>query len=626
MVAGVLAGVASASLLAVRFWPVNHPPSFATGPDVIVIQDSGQYGPGRYPHCVATDSAAAATALACGRKTNDGRVAWLPGDPPRGAMETIAEHVRARYGFAMGVVTTVPFDHATPACFVSHNVSRNKYCEIGDEMINTVKPEAVIGSGHPAWANTYAFLGPTASATDDRNYRRLKDGRAGYTFVERVAGVDGSAALTAAAASATRLFGLFGGGGDFDAPVPTGDGSGSFTVTAKAAENPSLAAAATAALTVLSKNPNGFFLMVEGGDIDHANHANNFVLLLGTMHQFSEAVKSGEALVDSGSGGMSWNDTLFILTADHGNSFMRLKRPLGRGVLPPAKANGTPTDGSVVYGGRWGYDSTTMGPHTNELVSLYAKGAGAALFEEYMGTRPKSWYRAADTRIVDNTQVCEVMKRAAAEAGAKHIVLWIGDGMQKASEVAYANYRYGSFSSLPWAAWPVTGSCTTWSVSTYNTFASQAKAARFKEPTFLANPADLAHFGYDTTLGGTRPYPDDRPAPSDPDSVTQIEYFLGGRPPWALAITANDPRQTVKFLVSNDSPALFSEQPTINARGSLTFTPAPGASGSATVTIIAKDDGGTTFGGSDTSAPETFTITVNAQAGGQEDVWDNGDD
>lgn len=591
-----------------RLAPPNHPPSFLKGLDITVAADSGPYEPGQYGRCRATDSAAAATALACGRKTDDGNIAWLPGDPREGRLETIAEHVRAAYGHAIGVVTTVQFSHATPAAFVSHNTDRNHYARIGEEIINVVQPEVVIGSGHPGSSGNYTFLGPTRWSK--ANYNRLRDGSSGYTFVERAAGKDGGTALAAAAAAATRLFGLFGGLGDFEPPVPTDDGSGSFTFSVKAAENPSLAAAATAALTVLSKNAHGFFLMVEGGDIDHANHSNNYRVLLGAMHQFAEAVQAGEAFIENGGDAINWTNTLFIVTSDHGNSFMRFKATPVRGFLPRVDAHGCPNDGTITYGGRRDYSATGFSSHTNEPVSLYAKGAGAALFEEYMGVQPKSWYGDAGSRIVDNTQVYEVMKRAAAEAGAKHIVLWIGDGMPKASEIAYARYRHGSCSGLPWASWPVSGYCTTWSVNTYNSFVKERNMKKFKESTFLTDPAAFARAGYDPALGGLKPYPDDRPALRDPDSLTQLRYLLGAQPPWALSINANDPKQKVSFLVSNDNPALFSKPPALKPDGSLTFTPAPAALGSATVTVAAKDNGSTVLGGSDTSAPQTFTITV----------------
>lgn len=83
---------------------------------------------------------------------------------------------------------------------------------------------------------------------------------------------------------------------------------------------------------------------------------------------------------------------------------------------------------------------------------------------------------------------------------------------------------------------------------------------------------------------------------------------------WATAISAgpaSEASQVVNFLVSNDSPALFSVQPTISANGTLTYTPAPNAFGLATVTVQLHDNGGTANGGVDTSAAQIFTITVN---------------
>src|SRR5207247_1536146 len=66
------------------------------------------------------------------------------------------------------------------------------------------------------------------------------------------------------------------------------------------------------------------------------------------------------------------------------------------------------------------------------------------------------------------------------------------------------------------------------------------------------------------------------------------------------------------FNVSNDNKARFSAQPTVAANGTLTFTPAANASGTATVTVQLHDNGGTADGGVDTSAAQTFTITVTA--------------
>jgi hypothetical protein len=68
--------------------------------------------------------------------------------------------------------------------------------------------------------------------------------------------------------------------------------------------------------------------------------------------------------------------------------------------------------------------------------------------------------------------------------------------------------------------------------------------------------------------------------------------------------------QTIQFIVSNDNPSLFSVQPAVSPTGTLTYTPAPNANGLATITVVAKDSGGTAAGGNDTSAPYTFTIRV----------------
>jgi hypothetical protein len=82
---------------------------------------------------------------------------------------------------------------------------------------------------------------------------------------------------------------------------------------------------------------------------------------------------------------------------------------------------------------------------------------------------------------------------------------------------------------------------------------------------------------------------------------------------WATAINAgpaDESAQTLNFIVSNDNAALFATAPAISSAGTLTFTPGANANGSATVTVVLHDDGGTAAGGSDTSAPQTFTIAV----------------
>jgi alkaline phosphatase len=364
-----------------------------------------------YNMAKATDSASAATAWATGYKTDDGNLAWLPGDPEGGALKTIAELLREHKGYAIGVVSTVPFSHATPAAFVSHNRSRNNYKAIATEILTGVKPEVVIGGGHPGIDGT-----PTFTYLDQTDYDNFKAGAysAEYIFAERAAGVDGGVSLLTAAQQAAaqgrKLFGLFGmeSGGNFESLVPK-DFPGTPVVKQHTTENPTLTEASLAALQVLSRDPDGFFVMIEQGDIDWANHGNDFQRMVGTTSDLHAAVQAVIDFVNRPDDDMEWGNTLLIVTSDHSNSYMRNLEVIGAGDLPRQVAGGpcppgypgtcpSYPDAEVSYG------STA---HTNELVRLYAMGAGIGKFQRYEG----KWYRG--TRILDNTQLFHMMMEAA---------------------------------------------------------------------------------------------------------------------------------------------------------------------------------------------------------------------
>jgi CSLREA domain-containing protein len=95
-------------------------------------------------------------------------------------------------------------------------------------------------------------------------------------------------------------------------------------------------------------------------------------------------------------------------------------------------------------------------------------------------------------------------------------------------------------------------------------------------------------------------------------TVNEDAGFLSSS--WANSVSPgpNESNQTLTFQVTNNTnPSLFSTQPAISSSGSLSFQSATNANGSATITIVLKDNGGTANGGVDTSQPQTFTITVN---------------
>src|SRR6185295_8232226 len=74
---------------------------------------------------------------------------------------------------------------------------------------------------------------------------------------------------------------------------------------------------------------------------------------------------------------------------------------------------------------------------------------------------------------------------------------------------------------------------------------------------------------------------------------------------------ADEAAQTISFqVVGNSNPALFAVPPAFNPSGTLSYTTAPDANGTAVIKVVAKDNGGTANSGQDTSMPHTFTITV----------------
>jgi alkaline phosphatase len=456
----------------------------------------------------ATDSASAATAMSTGQKTDSGNIAWLPGDPDDGAVTTIGEQLRKEQGFAMGVVSTVPFNHATPAAFASHNISRNNYApgkmdeynpmtpSIAEEILLETQPDVVIGGGYGS-----KYVRGLDSALE-----QLRTGDE-YVTVERSADRDGGKALAAAADQAAqegkKLFGLFGtpsGNFEYYTVADNGDDRKPAPEISRGQDgidpDPTLADATAAALHVLSQDRDGFFLMIEQGDIDWSNHANRYDTMIGGVYDLEQAVQTAETYVNQPGDKITWKNTLMIVTSDHSNSYMRNLAWSGKGDLPDQIAmNGEEVIPGVTQ------VSYSSGGHTNELVNLYAYGKGANLFKGTAG----SWYRG--TQIVDNTQIYDVMAKAA-KMGVDHILLFIGDGMNVEHEMAGSRYLYGRDFGLAWHDWGFSprgwsGFAATWDVSTYDRYAGLLGAEAYDPNSF--DPA----IGYDPAQGGSAPYPVD---------------------------------------------------------------------------------------------------------------------
>lgn len=297
------------------------------------------------------DSAATATSMTSGHKTYNGSINITP----HGEKTTTIAHLAQRAGYKVGVVSAVPISHATPAAAYSHNVSRNDYQDLTRDLLGLPS----VSHPHKALPGVDVLIGAGWGATKGTdkgqgdNYvpgnrylaeedRQKADERSGgpYVYVERMPGMDGTTALAIAAADASsrgkRLFGYFGvprSAGDSHLPYRTANGDYKPTAgvngrideytEADIVENPTLAEMTDEALNVLSYDHHPFWLMVEAGDVDWANHENNIDNSIGAVLSGDAAVKKVTNWVELNS---SWDDAVVIVTADHGH-YLVLDKP-----------------------------------------------------------------------------------------------------------------------------------------------------------------------------------------------------------------------------------------------------------------------------------------------------------
>jgi len=225
-----------------------------------------------------TDSAASATAFATGRKTLNGYISL---DEDKKSMPTVLEKAK-QVGMSTGLVATSQLSHATPAAFASHQESRSNHIDIVDQYIDNRF------QGMP-YVDVMLGGGKEFFVRKDRN------------VVEEFASLDYQIITSKKeleAANQPRLLGLFA-------------DSGFKKMIDRDADTPSLADMTRVAIRTLSKNENGFFLMVEGSQIDWAGHVNDIVGAMSEMTDFDAAVLEGINFAKSA------GQTQIIVTADH---------------------------------------------------------------------------------------------------------------------------------------------------------------------------------------------------------------------------------------------------------------------------------------------------------------------
>jgi len=263
-----------------------------------------------------TDSAAGATAFACGKKTYNGAIAV---DTLKQALPTILE-LAEKNGLSTGLVATCSITHATPACFIAHQPSRSLDENIASDFLNT-DIDVFIGGGRKFFTKRTDGK-DLAEALKKKNYQIANS----IQEVERVS----KGKLAAFLAEEQQ------------AKISEGRGE-------------ELLRSTNVALNILKQNPKGMFIMIEGSQIDWGGHANDTQYIVNEMVDFDKAI--GAALDFAQKDG----NTLVIITADHETGGFSL------------------LEGSDMKTGKVEGKFTTN-DHTGVMIPVFAYGPGAEQF------------------------------------------------------------------------------------------------------------------------------------------------------------------------------------------------------------------------------------------------------
>lgn len=270
---------------------------------------------------LVTDSAAGATAFSAGVKTYNGAIGVGLDTVP---VPTILEMAEAR-GMPTGLVASCSITHATPASFIAHNRYRKNYEEIAADFLNT-EVDLMIGGGGKYF---------TRRESDKRRLDKELE-RKGYV-VEHFVETD----IEDIKPQVTNNYAYFTADGE---PLPVAQGRDYLLPAAKMAPQ---------FLDDRDAKNNGFFLMIEGAQIDWGGHANDSEYIITEMLEFNRAI--GEVLDFAAKDG----NTLVIVTADHETGGYALQ-----------------------YGSKMGEidGAFTSDYHTADLIPVFAYGPGAEAF------------------------------------------------------------------------------------------------------------------------------------------------------------------------------------------------------------------------------------------------------
>ncbi len=271
-----------------------------------------------------TDSAAASTAIATGHKTNNSMLGMLPDSTKPSSIAKLAKDK----GLSTGIIATSYVLDATPGGFYAHVANRGEKKNIAEDLI-AFRPDVILGGGRKHFTER--------KYTDENMVDKAK--AAGFTYVETPEEFY--------EVQSTPVLGLL----DEEARI-----------TATETDSDLLTGLAGHTWSILEKNRNGFFSMVEGALIDYAAHANNTEELLWWMEEFDKVVNAAFDYADTHKG------TLVIVTADH---------ETGGVTLVPGSKDFTKGESGL------GVKYSTTG-HTASPVILYSYGASSWKFSGVM--------------------------------------------------------------------------------------------------------------------------------------------------------------------------------------------------------------------------------------------------
>ena len=231
----------------------------------------------------APDSASTATSIATGNKTWSGSI--NVSEDFTQEYETIAEKLKAQKDYKIGIISSVNLNHATPAAFYAHQASRNSYYEIGQELVE---------SGFDYFAGG-ALLSPTGEDESQKDLYTVAE-EAGYKVVKTQAEAE---SLTAEDGKAIVIDEHLADSDSMSYQIDLQDGQWALADYVKKG------------IEVLD-NEEGFFMMVEGGKIDWACHANDATSTITDTVALDNAVQEAVKFYEENP-----DETLIIVTGDH---------------------------------------------------------------------------------------------------------------------------------------------------------------------------------------------------------------------------------------------------------------------------------------------------------------------